>query len=408
MNYRLACCAYLTLNLTLFASAQGTKSPGRGTNTPSPTTTTRPTMQPNMTTPDTTFGRRAFISGKVVLDDGTQITEPATIKTICRGHRQTVAHTDSRGGFSFEFGDRASAAMAGISEADVDSSWSPSSNRGTQRDWRDCELLAELPGFTSQHIDLSSRMNTFETTDVGRLVLHRMGQVEGLTISVTSAMAPKDAQKAFEKGREKAGKQKFDEAQQLFEKAVQIYPRYAVAWFELGRIQLQKNQPEPARHSFEQSIAADSKYANPYRGLAELDTQQQHWESLVKVTDQLLALNPVSFPDAWLRNALGHYYLHDFGAAEKSARQGMKVDENHQVPKLEYLLGVILMQKRDYQEAAVHIQNYLKQSPALPEAEAQEAQKQLAEIMRLSASVSSPASVVPATGDDADDENEKK
>jgi hypothetical protein len=405
MVYRLACCAFLTLYLTLSASAQGTKSPGRGTSTtPPPSTTSRPTMQPNMTTPDTTFGRRAFISGKVVLDDGSRITEPATIQTICRGRRQTVAHTDSRGGFSFEFGDRTSAAMAGISEADVDSGWNPSTaGRSIQRDWRDCELLAELPGFTSQPIDLSSKMNTFETTDIGRLVLHRIGQVEGLTISATSAMAPKDAQKAFEKGRERAGKQKWDEAQQLFEKAVQIYPRYAVAWFELGRIQLQKNEAVPARNSFEQSIAADSKYANPYRGLAELDTLQKQWESLVKVTDQLLALNPVSFPDAWLRNALGHYYMRDFAAAEKSARQGMKVDENHQIPKLEYLLGVILMQKRDYQEAASHIQNYLKQSPALPEAEAQEAQRQLAEITRLSASASNPAGGAPA-----DSENEKK
>jgi hypothetical protein len=404
MVYRLACCAFLTLYFTLSASAQGTKSPGRGTSTPPPSTTSRPTMQPNMTVPDATFGRRAFISGKVVLDDGSRITEPATIQTICRGHRQTVAHTDSRGGFSFEFGDRTSAAMAGISEADVDSGWNPSTaNRSIQRDWRDCELLAELPGFTSQSIDLSSKMNTFETTDIGRLVLHRIGQVEGLTISATSAMAPKDAQKAFEKGREKAGKQKWDEAQPLFEKAVQIYPRYAVAWFELGRIQLQKNEAVPARNSFEQSIAADSKYANPYRGLAELETQQKQWESLVKVTDQLLALNPVSFPDAWLRNALGHYYMHEFAAAEKSARQGMKVDENHQIPKLEYLLGVILMQKRDYQEAATHIQNYLKQSPALPEAEAQEAQKQLAEITRLSASASNPASGAPAGS-----ENEKK
>jgi TolA-binding protein len=395
MNYRLACCAFLILTLTLFASAQGTKSPGRGTTSPSPTTTTRPTMQPTMNAPDTTLGQRAFISGKVVLDDGTQITEPASIHTICRGHKQTVAHTDSRGGFSFEFGDRASAATAGISEADVDSSWSPGASRGNQRDWRDCELLAELPGFTSQPIDLSSKMTTFETTDVGRLVLHRIGQVEGLTISATSAMAPKEAQKAFEKGRDKASKQKWDEAQPLFEKAVQIYPRYAVAWFELGRIQLQKDEAVQARHSFEQSIAADSKYANPYRGLAELDTREKQWEPLVKVTDQLLALNPVSFPDAWLRNALGHYYLHDFGAAEKSARQGMKVDDNHQVPKLEYLLGVILMQKRDYQEATVHIQNYLKL--ATEPSEVEEARKQLAEITRLTASVSDPASAVPAS-----------
>jgi TolA-binding protein len=409
MNYRLTSYRFLTLIFTLIltlsassisAVGQGTKSPGpgRGTTTPNPPTTTRPTMTPNMSAPDTTFGRRAFISGKVVLDDGTHITESATIQTICRGQRQTVAHTDSHGGFSFEFGDRTSAAMAGISEADVDSSWSPGSGgRGNQKDWRDCEILAELPGFTSQHIDLSSKMNTFETTDIGRVVLHRMGQVEGLTISATSAMAPKDAQKAFEKARDKAGKQKFDEAGALFEKAVQIYPKYAAAWFELGRIQLQKNEQEAARHSFEQSLAADSKYTNPYRGLAELDTQQQHWESLVKVTDQLLALNPISFPDAWLRNALGHYYLHDFGPAEKSARQGMKVDEGHQVVKLEYLLGVILMQKRDYQEAAVHIQNYLKQTTA--PAEVEEAQKRLAEITRLTASAGNPPAADPASVD---------
>ncbi len=51
-----------------------------------------------------------------MLDDGTQITESATIQTICRGRKQTVTHTDSHGGFSFEFGDRTSAAAAGISE----------------------------------------------------------------------------------------------------------------------------------------------------------------------------------------------------------------------------------------------------------------------------------------------------
>jgi tetratricopeptide (TPR) repeat protein len=305
-----------------------------------------------------------------------------------------VTHTDSHGNFSFEFGDRASAAAAGVAEADADSSWGPgASNRGNQRDWRDCELVANLAGFTSQPIDLASRMSTFESTDVGRLVLRRMGQVEGLTISATSAMAPKDAQKAFEKGRDKAGKQKWDEAQPLFEKAVEIYPKYAVAWFELGNLQLRKSESEAARHSFEQSILADSKYVNPYRGLAELDTQQKQWQPLVTVTDQLLALNPVNFPDAWLRNALGNYYLHNFAAAEKSARQGMKVDESHQLPKLEYLLGVILMQKREFQEATVHIQNYLR--VATEPSEKEEAQKQLAEIGRLTASVSQPASGDP-------------
>jgi len=343
-----------------------------------------------MNAPDTSLGQRAFISGKVVLDDGSRLTEVAAIQTICQGHKQTVAHTDSHGSFSFEFGDRMSAAAAGISAADVDSSWNPSNTRrASQRDWRNCELQADLPGFTSQAIDLSSRMSTFESADIGRVVLHRMGQVEGFTISATSGLAPKDAQKAFEKGREKAGKEKWDEAQLSFEKAVQIYPKYATAWFELGRLQLRKNEDAQARSSFEQSIAADPKFANPYRGLAELDTRQGQWQAVVSVTDHLLALNPVSFPDAWFRNGLGNYYLQNFVAAEKSARQGMKIDEHHQLPKLEYLLGVILMQKHEYQEAATHIQNYLQ--VATQPSDVEDAQKQLAEINRISAAVSKSA-----------------
>ena len=348
-------------------------------------------MQPPMNLPDSTMGRRAFITGRVVLDDGTPLTESAIIQTICQGHRRTVAHTDSHGGFSFEFGDRMGDAAAGISAADVDSSYGlPGAGRGNQREWRSCELQAELPGFTSQAFDLSSRMSTFESADIGRLVMRRMGQIEGFTISATSALAPKDAQKAFEKGREKENKQKWDEAQPWFEKAVQIYPKYAVAWFELGHIQLRKKENAKARNSFDQSIAADPKYVNPYQGLADLNTQEEQWPAVVNVTEQLLVLNPVSFPDAWFRNALGNYYLHNLAAAEKSARQGMKVDENHRLPKIEYLLGVILMQKHEYKEATAHIQNYLR--VATQPSEIEEAQKRLAEITRVSASVSDPAS----------------
>src|ERR1700722_10517997 len=155
MNYRLICCVFLILTLTGLASAQGKpggggggagSGPGRAPSSagPSPTST-----QPSMSRPDSTFGQRAYLTGKVVLDDGTQLTESANIQTICRGRKQTVTHTDSHGGFGFELGDRASAAAAGISEADVDSIANPAAGGGggSQRDWRECELQAELPGF---------------------------------------------------------------------------------------------------------------------------------------------------------------------------------------------------------------------------------------------------------------------
>jgi Tetratricopeptide repeat len=395
MNFRLTLCAFLTLTASVLVSAQAKPGGGgSGGRSPGPTTSPAPTpgtLQPNLGNQTNPMGQRAFITGKVVLDDGTQLTESASIQTLCRGHKQTVAHTDSHGSFSFELGDRTSAMAAGISGADVDSSTGPGMNAGAmQRDWRACEVLADLPGFSSQSVELSSRLSTFETADIGRLVLHRLSQVDGLTISATSARAPKEAQKAYNKGHEKATKEKWDEAQPLLAKAVEIYPQYAVAWFDLGRVQMHNKDAAQARHSFEQSIQADPKYVNPYRGLAELDAQQKQWQALVNDTNQLLALNPVSFPDAWLLNAVGNYYLRDFPNAEKSARQGMKVDDQHQYPRLEMLLGVILAQQHNYTEAATHIQNYLK--VATQPAEIEEAQKQLAEVTRLSASATPPSS----------------
>src|SRR4051812_20506696 len=197
MTYRLTLCAFLSLTCTVLVSAQAKPGGGGGTGGGRNPTTTNPspsrgTMQPNMGNQTPPLGQRAFITGKVVLDDGSQLTESANIKMLCRGQRQTVAHTDSHGGFGFELGDRTSAMAAGISGADVDSGGGPSMlGSGIQRDWRNCEVLADLPGFTSQSVDLSSRLSTFESADIGRLILHRIGQVEGLTISATSAMAPK-------------------------------------------------------------------------------------------------------------------------------------------------------------------------------------------------------------------------
>src|SRR5215467_15201212 len=39
----------------------------------------------------------AFISGKVTIDDGTELSEPVAIQTICRGQRHTVTRTSKNG-----------------------------------------------------------------------------------------------------------------------------------------------------------------------------------------------------------------------------------------------------------------------------------------------------------------------
>jgi tetratricopeptide (TPR) repeat protein len=255
--------------------------------------------------------------------------------------------------------------------------------RNAARDMRECDLQATLPGFTSQQVMLAGKVSDFGTADIGTVVLHRMGHVEGFTISATSALAPAKAKKLYEQGREQQKKNKLDSAQEKFSKAVAIYPKYAVAWFELGTVQLEKNDVGSAKNSFLQAIAADRTYISPYEKLAQIAINERQWKDLADNTDELLRLNPISFPRYWLYNSIANYNLKSFDKAEKSAEAGMNIDAKHELPKLEYMLGMALVQKHDYANALAHIRNYIRLAPEASDVTI--AQKQAVELERLSA-----------------------
>ncbi|MBI3475265.1 MAG: tetratricopeptide repeat protein [Acidobacteria bacterium] len=321
-----------------------------------------------------------FLSGTIVIDGGDFLTDAVEIQTVCRGQRHTETRTDSHGFFTFQFGGQRDTGSDVNFGAD---SPAPERRSGVfDRIPQDCELQAALPGFTSDIVQLGGRISGDENADIGHIVLHRLANVEGFTVSATTAQAPPAAKKAFEKSQEQLKKGKWDEAQKLLEKAVALDPKFAAAWNELGRVQLEKKDSTAARHAFQQSVAADPKYINPYRGLIQLAERERNWQELCDASEKLLALNPVSFPEAWLSNAISYYGAGNLVAAEKSARRGLQIDREHRVPKLEYLLGVILLEKPDYEQAVQHIQAFLNH--ATQASDVAEGRRKLDEIARLS------------------------
>jgi tetratricopeptide (TPR) repeat protein len=329
-----------------------------------------------------------FLSGKVVVDDGIPLTDPVVIQSICRGQTRTEGYTDTKGTFSLQLSGPAE--MVGSAEDSGSGFSTPGGNPGStrKRDLRDCDLQAVLPGFTSQMIELASKLTDFANADVGTITLHRLQQVEGLTISATSAQAPDKAKKDFEKGREEAKKEKWAAAKEKFTKATQIYPKYAVAWFELGKAQLATNDVDAAKTSFHQAFTADPKFVSPLEQLAGIAVKEQKWTEVADNTDQLLKLNPLSFPQVWFFNSAAHFNLQAYDKAEKSAREGLSIDVQHRYPKLEYLLGLILTQKHDYQGAVVHLRNFLQLAPN--ETDAGLARKQVAELEKVTGPAPAP------------------
>jgi tetratricopeptide (TPR) repeat protein len=382
----------LFFSLALSLGAQSRSGGGKPPTTGS--TPTSPGMSPSLPAPDVT-PRPMFLSGKVIVDDGTPLTDSVMIQSICKGRIRTEGHTDSKGHFSFEINSLKESSAAENDQA-IDSS--PGLGRDQSQtgfgqtrvgsnpvsDYlRFCEFQAVLPGFTSQVVEVAGRTSNMGITDLGTIALHRMGEVQGFTISATSARAPAKAKKEYEKGLELVKKEKWDPALASFQKAVEVYPEYAVAWLEMGRVQVQKGDLGAARQSFHQSLSADSKFVGPYHELAQLAVREKQWQEAIDTTDTVLKLNPVNFPGDWMLNAVGNFHLQHLDAAEKSALRGLEVDRQHQIPKLEYLLGIILAEKHDYNGGLEHIRNYLRLAPHAADAET--AQKQAEQLEQLTA-----------------------
>src|SRR5579872_4050488 len=232
-------------------------------------------IPPNINNPDTLPPMPLFLSGKVRVDDGSELTDAATIESMCNGDRHFEGYTDRKGNFSFEFGKERNMGNDDVSTtSSTNMPGQPRTALQQRRELQQCELIAVLPGFTSQALELSA-VDTTESMNVGTIVLHRLAHVEGFTISATTAMAPPKATKAFEKGRDEEQKKKWEAAEKKFQEAAQIYPKFAAAWLELGRMQMQRKDEAAARQSWQQAVAADPQFVTPHQLLAGLAFQQQ-------------------------------------------------------------------------------------------------------------------------------------
>ena len=118
--------------------------------------------------------RPIFISGKVMLEDGTPPPESVTIERVCGGIARPEGYTDSKGRFSFEVGknqamfsdasygnDRdpfSSAPGFGNTNANQNSrGMSGMGRQQMERELMGCDITAKLAGFRAEAISLAGR-----------------------------------------------------------------------------------------------------------------------------------------------------------------------------------------------------------------------------------------------------------
>jgi tetratricopeptide (TPR) repeat protein len=149
----------------------------------------------------------------------------------------------------------------------------------------------------------------------------------------------------------------------------------------LGKIRVQLGAVPGGREAFLKAIEADPKLVPPLIEMGLLAAKEANWTQAGQYLDQALKLDAVDYPSAWYTDAVAHYNLKQYDAAERSAREAVRLDPKHANPRSDYLLGLVLAEKQDYASAVAELTTYLKLAPNAPDLK--QVQDQLEQLEKL-------------------------
>ncbi len=319
-----------------------------------------------------------LLFGSVVVEGGGELPSNIAIQRFCGNLPRTVAWTDAKGRFSFQWNDfdgvPLEASDPGMKLTPIRNSSSTdthmaddhtSAQRLQGSQLLNCELQASASGFRSDKIALAG-VRALDNTDMGPIILHRVRRAGGATVSATDLGASKEARKAWERGVNllRSGRvEDHEEAEKAFEKAVRIDPNFATAWVALGFARERRLAEEKACDAFRKAIAADGKQAEALIELGLVASRHQRWTEAAQYLDRALQLNPLDYPQLWYDDALADYYVGNLGRAEKNVREAIKRASLRPEPAATRLLGLVLMSRRDWPGAEAAVAAYLRDAP---------------------------------------------
>jgi hypothetical protein len=321
-----------------------------------------------------------FLQGHVATDDGTPVPHDAVVERVCNNKVLQQVYASLHGDFSMQLGSRADYFLDASGDPPSQSSATgKDSMMGiSRRELANCELRAMVSGFHPSAISLMGITPNSSGLEVGAIVVHRATKVKGMTLSAAPYKAPNDARRAYEKGLEAERNGKLADARQYFEKAVEIYPKFANAWFHLGAVLQNLAQKESAYTAFTHATTIDSKFLPPYLSLASMAYEAGDWPQVLKLTNHVLDLDPFKYTnvtgyiidldsqeyaEAYFYNSFANYKLNKFEDAEKSGLKAEHLDLRPRFPQLHLLLAKLFAQKKNYATAILETKIYLELAP---------------------------------------------
>ncbi len=177
---------------------------------------------------------------------------------------------------------------------------------------------------------------------------------------------PGNASKEYTRGAEALRAGKLGEARSRLEKAIALYPQYAMAHNDLGVALMNAGERDKGRAAFEKAIELNPSSARPYRNLAMLLLQAKRHEEAGRLLEKSLGLEPLN-PQGLALLAHQQFVTGKMEEAVVTARKLHSV--SHQDFAVVHLIAARALESRQLgEEAAAEYRIFLQEAPNSPSA----------------------------------------
>lgn len=204
-----------------------------------------------------------------------------------------------------------------------------------------------------------------------------VGSTQG-SVSAAVLNTPEKARKEFDKGNDARAKGDVRKALEHYEKAVELYPKYAMAYNNLGATYM-PNDPGHARDAWNKALEADPSLAPANANMARLKLLEHNFAEAIPPLEKALATQPTNTEYLFLMSEAQFLSRH-FDQALVYARKVYASE--HKKFELAHIIAARALEAQNRpDQARIEYEVLLKESPAAQEAA--EAHKGLARLDSL-------------------------
>lgn len=188
----------------------------------------------------------------------------------------------------------------------------------------------------------------------------------GNAVNVHELNVPPDASQELARGDQAMQQKNWKQAVGHYNKALAIYPKYALAYYNLSTAYLQMQQPDKQRDALQKALDIDDHFVPALVGLAHLEFADHKYPETLALLDTAIAADPADVEALALRVRVD-YMQANYQAAISDAQKVHSLPHEGYAT-VHYTAAAAYQQLNRIPEMIEELKMYLKEDPTSPNA----------------------------------------